>query len=478
MEDLGHTESPSKGLASLFDSRTNLFRAFILVGACFLTFGSYYSYDIVGALSPVLINPFYGITNTQESLLYAVYSLPNMVLPFLGGFFVDSVLGVRFGGLLFGGLVFAGQTIWAISGFFPNHTGFWIAVFGRFVFGLGGESLSVTQSTYCGKWFPKEYLTTVFGVTLAFARIGSAINFLITPFLGNKSIPLALWFGVFTCLISVLFAAQLAFWDWRAEKITPPKAAAEAEKIRLTAIFKFKYILYILIAVCIFFYISVFVFLQNAVAYFVNEYYTTDSGGYYEDDNSSATSRAGIVTSVPYFVAAVAAPTAGILIQKTGYMLVWLAAACALNGVNMLVMLWAKFIPPIVPMFFVGISYSTVAASLWPCIPAIVKPTEMGTAYGLFFSIQNFGLFLAPILIGKITSTGYYTSMMLTFSACAFCACILTICVIFCDKIEGTGVNASAKELRARRELQANEKDQIDVTHSLNSSDYPGIDYD
>jgi len=478
MEDLGHTIPPTSGLTSLFDSRTTQFRALILVGACFLTFGSYYSYDIVGALSPVLINPFYDINNTQEAFLYSVYSLPNMILPFLGGFFVDSVLGVRFGGLLFGGLVFSGQLIWAISGFFPNNFGFYIAVFGRFIFGLGGESLSVTQSTYCGKWFPKEYLTTVFGITLAFARIGSAINFLITPFLGNISIPLALWFGVLTCTISMFFAGQLAFWDWRAEKIIPPKET-EAEKIKLTAIFKFKYILYILIAVCVFFYISVFVFLQNAVAYFVTEYYTEDTGSYYEDDSSAATSRAGIVTSIPYFVAAVAAPTSGFLIQKTGYMLVWLASACGLNMINMFVMLWMKFIPPIVPMFFVGISYSVVAASLWPCIPAIVKGSEMGTAYGLFFSIQNFGLFLAPILIGKLTSTGYYTTMMLTFAGCAFCACVLTISVIVCDKIEGTGINASARELAARR-AKAN-KEEVDVTTSLNSGEYtnsPGFDYD
>jgi len=297
---------------------------------------------------------------------------------------------------------------------------------------------------------------------LAFARIGSAINFLITPFLGDQSISLALWFGVGCCTISMAFALQLAFWDWRAEKIIPPQKG-EVEVIRIKDVLHFKYSLWMLIAVCVFFYISVFVFLQNSVAFFYKEY-------------GISTSRAGIVTSVPYFVAAFAAPTAGIIFSQTGYMLVWLALACALNGFVMLSMLWLKFIPPIIPMFFLGLSYSTVAASLWPCLPMLVKPWEIGTAYGLFFAIQNTGLFISPIIIGKITSTGYYTSMMLTFAACAFCASIITIAVIFCDKIEGGIVNISAKEIKRRKEFQMANAEK---SASINESETPGVfDYD
>merc|ERR1712137_1024241 len=37
-------------------------------------------------------------------------------------------------------------------------------------------------------WFDKNQLGTAFGITLAFARIGSAINFVVTPFLGNISV--------------------------------------------------------------------------------------------------------------------------------------------------------------------------------------------------------------------------------------------------------------------------------------------------
>jgi len=461
-KDYSHIPTTS-GITAWFDKRNASFRGWILLGACFLTFGSYYCYDIVGALSPVLIDPFYGVTTTQESFLYAVYSLPNTVLPFFGGLLVDRILGVRFGGILFGGLVLAGQLIWAFSAVSPDIIGFYIAVFGRFIFGLGGESLSVTQSAYCGKWFPEEFLTIAFGITLAFARIGSAINFLITPFLGGVSFSLALWFGAACCLVSMFFAIQLAFWDWRAEKIIPPEKT-EAEVIRLSDVLHFKYTLWMLIAVCVFFYISIFVFLQNAVAFFFTDY-------------GLSTSRGGIITSIPYFVAAFAAPTAGLIISRTGYTLTWLAAACGLNGFTMLSLLWLKFIPPIIPMFFVGLSYSVVAASLWPCLPLIVKPWELGTAYGLFFAIQNSGLFVSPIIIGKITSTGYYTSMMLSFAGCAFCACFITISVMICDKIEGGNVNLSAKEMAARKERLSTE-DKLSLK-SINADETPGVfDYD
>merc|ERR1712232_563000 len=187
--------------------------------------------------------------------------------------------------------------------------------------------------------------------------------------------------------------------------------------------------------------------------------------------------------SVPYFVAAFAAPTFGIIIDRTGLILVWLAFACFLNAVNMLVMLWLTFIPPIIPMFFVGISYSMVAASLWPCIPLIVKPHELGTAYGLFFAIQNIGLFFAPLIIGSITSTGYYSAMMIAFAECSFLAFALTVSVAVCDFFEGRKINKTGKEMKEQAAAEAKAAEDSDdlteidpllikKTGSVNPDDY------
>ena len=52
--------------------------------------------------------------NSHFALLYTVYSVPNTVLPFFGGFFVDK-LGVRKMLILFSVFVTAGQAVFAFG---------------------------------------------------------------------------------------------------------------------------------------------------------------------------------------------------------------------------------------------------------------------------------------------------------------------------------------------------------------------------
>lgn len=49
-----------------------------------------------------------------------------------------------------------------------------------------------------------------------------------------------------------------------------------------------------------------------------------------------------------------------------------------------------------------GASFSLVPASLWPSVPKLVDNKVIGSAYALIFWIQNIGLWLFPLLIGKI----------------------------------------------------------------------------
>jgi MFS family permease len=49
-----------------------------------------------------------------------------------------------------------------------------------------------------------------------------------------------------------------------------------------------------------------------------------------------------------------------------------------------------------------GSSFSLVPASLWPSVPKLVDQKVIGSAYALIFWIQNIGLWLFPLLIGKI----------------------------------------------------------------------------
>jgi hypothetical protein len=49
-----------------------------------------------------------------------------------------------------------------------------------------------------------------------------------------------------------------------------------------------------------------------------------------------------------------------------------------------------------------GASFSLVPAALWPSVPKLVEEKIIGSAYALIFWIQNIGLWLFPLLIGKV----------------------------------------------------------------------------
>ena len=49
-----------------------------------------------------------------------------------------------------------------------------------------------------------------------------------------------------------------------------------------------------------------------------------------------------------------------------------------------------------------GASFSLVPAALWPSVPKLVDAKIIGSAYALIFWIQNIGLWLFPLLIGKV----------------------------------------------------------------------------
>lgn len=65
-------------------------------------------------------------------------------------------------------------------------------------------------------------------------------------------------------------------------------------------------------------------------------------------------------------------------------------------------MLTFTMVNPVVPMALLGISFSLIPAAMWPAVAKIIDQKKLGTAYGLMFSIQNFGLWLFPILIGMV----------------------------------------------------------------------------
>ncbi len=57
-------------------------------------------------------------------------------------------------------IAFSGQLVFALGGVADN---FAMMQIGRFIFGIGGESLAVAQNTYAVSWFKGKELNMVFG---------------------------------------------------------------------------------------------------------------------------------------------------------------------------------------------------------------------------------------------------------------------------------------------------------------------------
>lgn len=128
----------------LLDPRSKFYRYFGLIFICMLTFGPYYCYVLPGALEKEIERDL-KITTTEFTVFTSLYSWPNVVLCFFGGYLIDKVLGVRLGAILFSCLITIGQLLFGY-GAYVNKT--IVMDIGRFIFGLGGESVAVgKQST-------------------------------------------------------------------------------------------------------------------------------------------------------------------------------------------------------------------------------------------------------------------------------------------------------------------------------------------
>ncbi len=75
---------------------------------CLLGFGSYFCFDNPGALQHEIKDTM-EISTFSFSKLYAWYSWPNVLLPIVGGYLMDSVLGMRLGTVVFATIIIIGQ---------------------------------------------------------------------------------------------------------------------------------------------------------------------------------------------------------------------------------------------------------------------------------------------------------------------------------------------------------------------------------
>lgn len=100
-----------------------------------------------------------------------------MILPLLGGILLDSI-GVRLGLIFFCAILTCGQFIFMLGGYQYNYD---YMLAGRVVFGMGGESMQVAQSSIISVWFKGKELAFALGLNLSIGRLGSVINGIVVP---------------------------------------------------------------------------------------------------------------------------------------------------------------------------------------------------------------------------------------------------------------------------------------------------------
>jgi MFS family permease len=97
-----------------------------------------------------------------------------------------------------------------------------VMLIGRVVFGLGGESMTVAQSTIISLWFKGKELNFAMGLNLSIARLGSVINGLVVPRVYTASnLGTALMVGAIICGVSAVAAIFLVILDKKAEDMDP-----------------------------------------------------------------------------------------------------------------------------------------------------------------------------------------------------------------------------------------------------------------
>uniref|UniRef100_H3AYP1 Lysosomal dipeptide transporter MFSD1 n=1 Tax=Latimeria chalumnae TaxID=7897 RepID=H3AYP1_LATCH len=440
-------------MSAVTDPRRLLHRLIVLLFMCLLGFGSYFCYDNPAALQTEVQSDM-KVNTAAFMQLYAWYSWPNVVLCFFGGFLLDRVFGIRLGTVIFCLFVCVGQVIVA-TGALINA--FWLMEVGRFVFGIGGESLAVAQNTYAVSWFKGKELNLVFGLQLSMARVGSTVNMNIMGWVysqiakmnggnGPSTLGISLMIAGTTCVFSLISAFALAYLDKRAERILNKEQGKTGEVIKLTDVKDFSLSLWLIFIVCVGYYVAVFPFIGLGKLCFDQIFFFYLQNCFF-------------LPSIVYIISAPASPVFGLMVDKIGKNIIWVLVAVATSLASHM-MLAFTFWNPWIAMCILGLGYSLLACALWPMVAFVVPDHQLGTAYGFMQSIQNLGLAVISITAGAILDTRGYLFLEVFFSACLCLSLIASVMLYFVNLLQGGELNLSAWKRSKQESLYAAETEK------------------
>jgi len=356
------------------------YRWSVLLAMSVAIYGTYYAFDAIGPLAPLLSRQL-GFSDADIGLLQASYSLPNVFILLAAGLIIDR-FGAKNTILAFTAIVFVGLVVQALS---PRLT---IMAAGRLIVGIGAESFAMATHVAIARWFFGGELSLAFGVRSSFARLGS-LSAQTSPTWARA----AYSYWQYPLLISVGFGALcliggVLHWilDWRGDKryelSVPERKAAWA----LRDVFRFNRSFWLLAALCVTFYGCIFPFQTFGQKFLI------------EARGSSPQAASLLIGMEPLF-SMMGMPVFGYLVDRYGKRALSMTCGSFLL-IPVFVMLAYTDIPPVIPMAMMGIAFALVPAVLWMAIVFVVDRSRLGFASAVVDAIQQIGLVCVNLLIG------------------------------------------------------------------------------
>lgn len=375
-------------------------------------FASYFFDDMFSSLSHLFKNPeLLELGWDYED--YGFYAGGYSFLCVCGGLIVCGVLldmfGVRLVGSVFVGLMILGAAtvFYAISSGLSPKVSLTVAYVGCMLFGLGSEIAGVAVTRSIAKWFKGGKVALAMGLQLSIARLGTAAALVLSPMIvaqkpegqmymlsdTNRPAMFGLALLAVGGILWAVFVAMDARFD-KARGLTDRTETAQEDKFRFSDIWKVlsnpRFLMIALL--CVFFYCCVIRFKKFGTSILIPLF------------GMELETATWMLSMIPFFTI-VFTPLFGALVDKTGKATLWMIIGSALVLASHLII---SFAPQGVPVYgyvaiaFLGIGYSLVPSAMWPSVPKIVPEKNLGTAYSLIYWIQNMGMMIVPIFIGRI----------------------------------------------------------------------------
>ena len=373
---------------------------------------------------------------------------------FIGGVILDKT-NVRFAGMLSCALmvVGAGVIYYAVTAMSSQETvsltmalpsmkqQVLVAALGFAIFGIGYEMCGITVSKVIVKWFSGKEMALAMGIQVALARLGTALALGFSPaiaihynistpiLLGLLSVGLGLIVYLVYCMMDVRFDHEQKMVQ---ETANDSNESFHFSDLKLTIRNSGFWLITLL---CLLYYSALYPFLDFATKLMISKY-----GVNHE--------VAGLIPAILPFGSIILTPLFGYMVDRKGH-----GATIMVVGTIMLTVVLIVFALPLTSsmvaitlMSILGIAFSLLPSALWPAVPKIVPMKQLGSAYSIIYYIQNIGLMLIPIWIGRVLEANTthsmtdYTQAMWIFATIGALAIVVATLLLIQDRRKHYGL--------------------------------------